>query len=176
MRLRRFSRGFTLTELMVVLVIIAALSAIAYPAIRFVRGRADRTACLSNLRQIGVGLESWLQDHNQTMPEWQAGRKSRNEVVPVLETELKPYLDDEVIFHCPADREIFRKSGSSYLWNTTQNGRPRAALSFFGQTENLQRIPLVTDKEDWHSGQSGVNYLYADMSASTKANFGVSAP
>jgi prepilin-type processing-associated H-X9-DG protein len=32
---------------------------------------------------------------------------------------------------------------------------------------------LISDKESWHPGESGVNFLYADLSASTKVNFGV---
>ena len=169
----RRTRGFTLTELLVVLLIIAALTAIAFPVGRSLVARSRSTACLSNLRQIGVGLDSYPQDHTQPMPELAAGRRSKTEEAAVLETELGRYLPDSAVFHCPADHKEFERSGSSYLWNTTQNGRRRTQLEFFGKSGSDQRIPLVSDKESWHPGETGVNFLYADLSASTKVQFGV---
>lgn len=165
--------GFTMTELMVTVLIIVALAAIAFPVGRSVLGKSRSAACLSNLRQIGTGLEGYLQDHNQMMPDWVAGRKTKAEEVPVLETELASYLPNPEVFHCPADHEQFERSGCSYIWNTSQNGRHRSKLEFFGKSGNDQRIPLVIDKEDWHGGDPGVNFLYADLSASSKVQFGV---
>ncbi len=167
------SRGFTLTEILVVLLIIAALAAIAYPIATSVLARSRKAACLNNLRQIGVALEAYLQDHAQTMPNIAAGRKSKLEDTPVIETELASYLSNPESFHCPADHESFAKSGSSYIWNSTQSGRNRSRLEFFGKSGTDERIPLVTDKEDWHPGEPGTNFLYADLSASSKAKFDV---
>ncbi len=165
--------GFTLTEMLVTLVILAVLAGISIPLGRSLVARSRSTACLSNLRQIGTGLEAYLQDNNQLMPELAAGRKSKGEETPVLETALSPYLPDPAVFHCPADPAEFARSGSSYLWNTTQNGRHRTRLEFFGKSGGDARIPLVMDKEAWHPGESGVNFLYADLSASSKVQFGV---
>jgi len=167
------SRGFTLMETLVVIAIIVALAAIAVPIGRSVMAKSRSAACLSNLRQIGTALEAYLQDHTQTMPEIAAGRKGKNEDVPVLETELASYLPNAEIFHCPADHKCFEASGCSYLWNSSQSGRNRMQLVFFGKEGSDRRIPLVTDKEDWHPGESGVNFLYADLSASSKVEFGV---
>jgi prepilin-type N-terminal cleavage/methylation domain-containing protein len=165
--------GFTLTELLVVLAILGALAAFAIPAGRAVQARSRTAGCLSNLRQIGVGLEAYLQDNNQILPDIAAGRKSKAEDVPVLETALASYLPDSKVFHCPADHKIYEKSGCSYIWNSSQSGRHRLKLEFFGKTGQDNRIPLISDKESWHPGASGVNFLYADLSASTKVNFGV---
>lgn len=171
----REEHGFTLTEMLVVLLIIGGLSAIAFPIVSSGIRASHRAGCLSNLRQIGVGLEAYLQDHNDRMPELEAGRKSRDENLPVLETVLTPYLGETEVFHCPADKELYAASGSSYLWNTTQNGRHRTQLAFFGVERNDSRIPLVIDKEAWHvGGDSGSNFLYADFSASNRLQFSVS--
>lgn len=167
------SRGFTLTEILIVLAIIAALTAIAVPVGRSVMARSRNAACLSNLRQIGTGLEAYLQDHAQMMPEIAAGRRSKAEVTPVLETELASYLSNPETFHCPADHQHFKNTGCSYLWNSSQSGRHRLRLVFFGKEGDDRRIPLVTDKESWHPGESGVNFLYADLSVSSKVEFGV---
>jgi len=166
-------RGFTLTELLVVLAIIAVLTAIAVPVSLKIRGSAQRTACLSNLRQIGVAMESYLQDHGQTFPQWPAGRSSKNQPGPSMEADLAPYTGNPELFHCPADAHQFAHTGSSYIWNTTQNGRNRYSLAMFGNDGDAHRIPLISDKEGWHSGSPTVNFLYADMSASSKVQFGV---
>ncbi|MCA8960779.1 MAG: DUF1559 domain-containing protein [Planctomycetes bacterium] len=55
--------GFTLTELLVVLSILALLGALAVPALRAALDRADRTVCLSNLRQIGQAFQEYLTDY-----------------------------------------------------------------------------------------------------------------
>jgi len=166
--------GFTLTEALIALVVIAALTAIAFPVGRSMMEKSRKAACLSNLRQIGTALEAYLQDHAQTMPELAAGRKGKNEETPVLETELASYLSNPETFHCPADHKCFEASGCSYLWNSSQSGRHRLRLVFFGKEGDDRRIPLVMDKEDWHPGESGVNFLYADLSVSSKVEFGVS--
>lgn len=161
--------GFTLTELLVVTAILAALGAIGFAIGRTVLSRSREAACLNQLRSLGSALESYLQDHNQTMPTLAAGRSSKTDESPVLETELLPYVSSPDAFHCPQDREQFAKTGSSYLWNSTQNGLRTSELKFFGIEDRPDKIPLITDKEAWHP--SGTNFLYADQTTSNKPRF-----
>ncbi|MES2474677.1 MAG: type II secretion system protein [Verrucomicrobiota bacterium] len=163
--------GFTLVELLVVITIVAVLLGVGYPLSRSLIARSREASCIGNLRSLGVALQTYLQEHNNTMPVLKAGRSVKTADEPVLETALLPYLGSEEAFHCPADSKVFAKSGSSYLWNSTQNGLPYSDLSFFGIKDRPDKIPLITDKEAWHP--SGTNFLYADQTSSNKPRFAV---
>ncbi|MEX1017418.1 MAG: prepilin-type N-terminal cleavage/methylation domain-containing protein, partial [Phycisphaeraceae bacterium] len=56
------SRAFTLIELLVVISIIALLIALLLPALRSARETAKAVACLSNLRQAGIGMNLYAAD------------------------------------------------------------------------------------------------------------------
>ena len=60
--------GFTLVELLVVIGIIALLIAILLPALTKAKENANRTACLSNIRQLGVGFMMYTQDNRGKWP------------------------------------------------------------------------------------------------------------
>ena len=169
-------RGFTLVEVLVVVAIIVVLAAIAVPVGRGMAAQGDKAECLGNLRQIGVGLEGYLADHGDRFPELELGRMSSSEDVPVLEVVLADYVGDPKAFHCPADKKLFEASGSSYMWNTTQNGRHKLQTSFLGAENRPEVVPLVLDKEAFHGGETsgGVQMLYADYHASNKIEFDVS--
>ena len=57
-------KGFTLIELLVVIAIIAILAAILFPVFAQAREKARATACMSNLKQMGVALQMYLQDYD----------------------------------------------------------------------------------------------------------------
>jgi prepilin-type N-terminal cleavage/methylation domain-containing protein/prepilin-type processing-associated H-X9-DG protein len=67
-RFSRALRGFTLIELLVVIVIIAVLAAILLPVFGSVMAQGDSTKCLNNLRQIGMAINSYATDHDDTLP------------------------------------------------------------------------------------------------------------
>ena len=162
-------RGFTLIELLVVIAIIGVLAGIAYPITTSFIGKSREAACLNNLRSLGVGLQTYIQEHNERLPTLEAGRRSKSEDIPVLDTVLLPYFESPEAFKCPADKEKYASTGSSYLWNTTQSGQLISQLVFFGIKDRPDKIPLITDKEAWHLGK--VNFLYADLSSANKQRF-----
>jgi prepilin-type N-terminal cleavage/methylation domain-containing protein/prepilin-type processing-associated H-X9-DG protein len=62
-------RGFTLVELLVVLAIIAILAGLLLPALARAKSSSKRASCLSNLRQIGIGFEMYVSDHEGRFPD-----------------------------------------------------------------------------------------------------------
>jgi prepilin-type N-terminal cleavage/methylation domain-containing protein/prepilin-type processing-associated H-X9-DG protein len=163
-------RGFTLTELLVTIAVVVVIAGIAWPVSNAMIGRSRQAACLGKLRAIGTALELYLQEHHQRYPEIEAMRGTRADGDAVLEVVLEPYLGERSdVFHCPADKQQFAKSGSSYGWNSTQSGNLATRLTFFGIADRPSLIPLVYDKEEWHPG--GVNFLYADASVSRETRF-----
>ena len=65
---KNFSRAFTLIELLVVIVVIAILATIALPVYTGVLERAKVTKDMNNLRQLGLAIQTYLNDNDQVLP------------------------------------------------------------------------------------------------------------
>src|SRR5437763_16399781 len=57
-------RAFTLIELLVVIAIIAILAALLLPALASAKSRAQRLKCTSQMKQLGLGFDLFVMDHN----------------------------------------------------------------------------------------------------------------
>src|SRR5581483_9613816 len=108
--------AFTLVELLVVIAIIGILAAVLMPALSSVKQQANETACLNNLRQIGVALRLYVQDNNQRLPACSLMPSQSTPDLPPITTTLAPYLQSAAIWHCPADLTVFPQQTTSYEW------------------------------------------------------------
>lgn len=92
-------RGFTLIELLVVVAIIAILAALLFPAFAKARESARRTTCVSNLRQLGLGISMYAQENDSLYPL----SSSPSSQVPRTRwaDSIFPYVKSAEMFRCP---------------------------------------------------------------------------
>jgi len=140
--------GFTITELLVTMGVIAVLSGLLLPAVQHAREAARRTECRNNLKQLGLALHN----HQLTegfFPGFTVGLGWQFQILPYIEQE-KPVVSsigkvtggpkNAAIFGCPSDpfaTGATTGEAHSYYMN---NGHGETLMDGFYQTDELERV------------------------------------
>jgi prepilin-type N-terminal cleavage/methylation domain-containing protein/prepilin-type processing-associated H-X9-DG protein len=200
-KVSHFARAFTLIEVMVVLAIIVIMMAMVYPAFTTISERAKATKDLSNLRQIGILMQTYLNDNDQILPAtatW-PGTNATPGLYP-------KYIAARKVFQSPFDKRTPAESDTapvSYSINTnmyaaapgisrnmlkvvspsstffmapTYTGNPTIAASWGGKMTNAPDLPKggTGETTGTHSSGARINVLFCDWHTET-VTFGPAA-
>lgn len=103
-------RAFTLIELLVVIAIIAILASILFPVFAQAKQAAKKTADLSNLKQIGIGLMLYAGDNDDRGP--MVKMMGAHQITWV--DELQPYARERLLNRSPLDSSPYWASGARW--------------------------------------------------------------
>lgn len=158
--------AFTLIELLVVIAIIGLLAALILPALGRAKEAGRATRCLSNLHQMGIALQLYVQDNRNRLPYMNDRSLTTTNPYPPPDVVLSNYLGNVNVLRCPSDnKQLFETTGCSYFWNFWLNGEDADHLVAVGITFQPHQIPLFCDKEGFHKARGAAkaqNFLYAD--------------
>ncbi|HEY3397969.1 MAG TPA: prepilin-type N-terminal cleavage/methylation domain-containing protein [Armatimonadota bacterium] len=146
-------KGFTLIELLVVIAIIAILAAILFPVFARARAKAQQANCLSNVKQLALGILMYASDNDNCLPPGHS-----QFIMAGWDTALNwhawdeciyPYVKNAQIYLCPSDPTAagawsgtawtaggscnYNGFPSSYAYNCNIQGRNASGASQFGE-------------------------------------------
>lgn len=144
MRLR--TGGFSFIEVLLLVAISVVLVTIILPVYSSAKKKGYRTACLSNLRQMGMSIQLYAQDNDEFLPPWKNSRKDINgksspwHSPENLFESIMVKVRDPGVFFCRADfyagRDIdvfgVNHRYSSYFFNFTPPGAPQGIATISG--------------------------------------------
>ena len=176
LRIPKLNRGFTLIELLVVIAIIGILAGILLPVLSRARESARKTQCMSNIKQIGMGLIMYANENAEIFPS-DSAYGGASPAMRGLNLLYDTYVSDNKVFNCPRDTtvsaatnagmsastsggtEAFTSAQSSYGYDRfhTQADDADVALA----ADRPLGTPSATASSDNHSAR-GQNVVYVD--------------
>jgi len=114
-------QAFTLVELLVVVAIIALLAAILFPVFEQAREKARSATCQTNLKNLGLAIQQYVQDNDDTMPSGTQGWTGTHMggYGQGWAGEIYPYVRNSQAYQCPDDANVLELTPYvSYAYNS----------------------------------------------------------
>lgn len=168
--------GFTLVEMLIVIVIIGVLAGLLLPVVSRIRGSARSTECRNNLRQMHTALELYRNANDGYYPYAALLPSEEKEGRPRLRDVLENSAGSPRVFRCPCDGNgYYEREGTSYEYNVRLGGQ-RVLRGRFAEVMGSTRVPVFYDYEEFHGGpgQPGArNFVFVDGHVGTSSAFDV---
>lgn len=160
-RSRLQAAGFTLTELLIVIIMIVILASILFPLVRGIRERAKASVCVQNLKQIGIGLHAYISENSGRFPDGAADVSWKPDITTSrcwydaaaenMGREYVPYHKGEPLpeaFGCPSGHGKAYEPAWPYTGDYAANlylGHPNHKVTLMSAVKNPSSTPYVQD-------------------------------
>jgi prepilin-type N-terminal cleavage/methylation domain-containing protein/prepilin-type processing-associated H-X9-DG protein len=174
---QRHHKAFTLIELLVVIAIISILAAILFPVFARARENARRASCMSNLKQIGLGVMMYVQDYDEAYPpNYNADNPSASKL-RYWDGMIFPYVKNVAVFFCPSSpitiaKDIYPPTygayGASY---GVLKMSYLTSVSANAQQRNVLRMPAVVSPATTYMILDAPDYTFNQTYATSATTY-----
>jgi prepilin-type N-terminal cleavage/methylation domain-containing protein len=148
-RTRSDTDGFTLLEVLSVLIILTILIVLFIPDLRQYMARASEARCIANMRAINIGLRGYLQDHRDIWPQGPSPAEEQLWETFWL-TTLKPYGISDKTWQCPAIDAILAAQGAEKKDRPKVHYLPTMFTAEPGIANRWATQPWLIERADAH--------------------------